>query len=47
MKIKYKMSEYKDKDDKIEVALMTLVSMLEGNYSDNDYSDFLELIETL
>lgn len=43
----YKMSEYKDKDDKIEVALMTLVSMLEGNYSDNDYDDFLKLIETL
>lgn len=43
----YQMSRYEDKDDKMEIALMTLVSMLEGNYSDNDYSDFLELIETL
>lgn len=41
----YKMSAYDDEDDQLEVAMYTLESMLEGNYAQEDYEDFMRNVK--
>ena len=40
----YTFAEYDDEQDQEEVGILTLISMLEGNYSDSDYDEFLALV---
>ena len=40
----YTFEEYDDEQDQEEVGILTLISMLEGNYSDSDYDEFLALV---
>lgn len=40
----YTYDEYDDDQDKEEVGILTMLSMIEGNYSDRDYDEFLKLV---